>query len=111
MDEISLENLFGADGYGDRAFDTRGWTDNPVNLYISGCPDLYLFEVKATKVKQEEELLAKLYSAIYIEEWDDDVKEIETENSSLQLRALRRPGFDPVDLVRHTIRPPRGVDA
>jgi hypothetical protein len=76
--------------------------DETVNVFISGCPALLLFELTILKNNNENLFIELFKKALYYEEWKSDTYTISTNDVCFVLNKLHTcMGFDALYLVRH----------
>lgn len=76
--------------------------NDTVNIYISGCPALLLFELTVLK-NNDKDLFVKLFKkALYYEEWKTNTHTVLTNDVCFVLNKLHTcSGFDSLYIVRH----------
>jgi hypothetical protein len=75
-----------------------------INIYISGCPALLLFELTILKNNDRNLFIELFKKALYYDEWKTDTYTVLTNNACFVLNKLHTcSGFDSLYLVRHNI--------
>lgn len=101
--EYSLEHFF----EGPRTL--LEYNQNSISLYISGSPQLHLFQMFFINITDEDlpEMIKKIWNTLYVDEWSQDDILVEYESSKVRVRKLYNfPGMNSLGTIRHHIDPP-----
>ena len=85
------------------------YNQNSISLYISGSPQLHLFQVFFINITEEDlqEMTKKIWNTLYVDEWSQDDILVECQSSKVRVRKLYNfPGMNSLDIIRHRIEPP-----
>lgn len=102
--ELPLDDLFD-----DPEFLLR-YNQDAVTLYISGCPQLHLFDIIIINVTPEDctEMCHALWRALYKDDWDNDREYVVRCGSSvLKIKQIYKySGMTSLNIIRHNVPEP-----
>lgn len=104
-DELPLEGLFE-----DPPDYLVRYHQDAITLYISGCPQLHLFEAIFIHVVEEDcpGLVTALWNALYKDDWGHDVDYVVRYNSSIvKIKQIYQySGMKSLNIIRHGVPEP-----
>ena len=102
--ELPLDDLFDDPDF------LLQYNQDAVTLYISGCPQLHLFEIFIISVTPEDcnTMRKALWKALYVDDWNNDIQYVVRCGSSmLRIKQVYKySGMTSINIIRHNVPEP-----